>query len=214
MWPYLAEYKTKKLFAPCLKKVLVFKKTMKHIKRGQFGNSGKAIPNCHSIGPLNGVTYVWHRREHAILLGSLHIFWHCCFYWNIFKHDNVGMKSFDVKGDMEPMFIQCHVIGVHFEPCLGTVLGPCYGHFGLIGPLLWQLGLCCTHVRLMSGLNRQTILKQKCHPPNDIKFNINCNSFRSMHAHNFFLAPSVWRTWDCEAVWAVWALVLFGPSCS
>ena len=96
-----------------------------------------------------------------------------------------------------------------FRACLGTVLGPCYGHFGLIGPLFWQLGLCCTHVRLMSGLNRQTILKQKCHPLNDIKININCNCFRPMHAHNFFFG-----IFGMGGLGTVRQFGPFGPRCS
>lgn len=82
-------------------------------------------------------------------LGLCIFFWHCCFYWSIFKHDNVGMKSFDVKGEMEPLFIQCHVIGVHFEPVLalcwvhGMAILGLWSHFcGSWGYVVPMLGLC------------------------------------------------------------------------
>lgn len=220
MWPYLAEYKTKKLLAPCLTKVLVFKKTMKNIKRGQVGNFGKAIPQLSQ-----------HRTTKRCDL-CLAQAWTCHFTWAFayFLALLFLLEHFQARQCWHGILwceggdgTHVHTMSCQWGPfraCLGTVLGPCYGHFGLIGPLFWQLGLCCTHVRLMSGLNRQTILKQKCHPLNDIKININCNCFRPMHAHNFFfLASSVWADlglWGSlgrlgpGALWSKLFLICFG----
>ena len=209
MWPYLAEYKTKKLFAPCLKKVLVFKKTMKHIKRGQFGNSGKAIPQLSQ-----------HRttKRCDVCLAQA---WTCHFAWVfayflallfLLEHFQARQCWHEILWCEGGHGTHVHTMSCHWGPfraCLGTVLGPCYGHFGLIGPLLWQLGLFCTHVRLMSGLNRQTILKQKVPSPKWYKIQYQLQLFSINACTQFFFG-----TFGMGGLGTVRQFGPFGPWCS